>query len=183
MALIGDDDFFNAGFGELTGKRAELFSQRNEGLQLWRFFCGDGGEVDRIGNGTAHQIIGHLLRHLKRNILLRLSGGRAQMRRAHHIRVAEQRVCGGGFFDKDVKSRAGDMAAVECGAQGHFIHQAATGTVDDAHALFGFGQIGFRKDVFGLGGHGRVQGDDVGARQQIIQLDLFHAHIQRAVNA
>ena len=61
-------------------------------------------------------------------------------------------------------------------AERRFIDQAATGAVDDEDALLGLLQVLFRQDVAGLVGERRVQGDEVGAGQQVFQLQLLDAH-------
>jgi hypothetical protein len=60
--------------------------------------------------GARQQIVGHLLGHLQRDVLLRLGGRGAEMRRADDVRRAEQRVSVGRLGLEHVERRAGDMA-------------------------------------------------------------------------
>ena len=76
----------DAGLGELAGERAELLGERDERLQPRRLLGGDRGEIDRVGDRAAQQIVRHLLGDLQRDVLLRLGGGGAEMRRADHVR-------------------------------------------------------------------------------------------------
>ena len=71
------------------------------------------------------------------------------------------------------------MAAVEGCAQRRFIDEAAARAIDDAHALLGLGEIFRREDVVGLRGQRRVQGDEIGAREEIVELELFDAEFLR----
>ena len=75
----------DAGLGELAGERAELFGERDERLEPRRLLGGDRGEVDGVGDRAAQQIVRHLLGDLQRDVLLRLGGGGAEMRRAHDV--------------------------------------------------------------------------------------------------
>ena len=97
--------------------------------------------------------------------------------------MTEQRIFFGRLFDEHVEGCAGDMPAVERGAQRNFIHQSAAGAVDDAHALFGLGQVFRREDVAGLRGERSVQGDEIGARQELVEFDLFDSDFGRALGA
>ena len=125
--------------------------------------------------------IGHLFRHLQGDIDLRFGGGGAQMRGADEIGRAKQRVIGcGRFAHEHVQRGPGDMAAVEASLQRHFIHQPAARAVDDPHALLGLGQPFGVEDVAGLVGQRGVQGDEIRACQQRIEIGLFHAHFHRA---
>ena len=97
------------------------------------------------------------------------------MRGGDEVLGAEKDIVLGRLFHEDVKGRAADVAGVETGAKSGFVHQTATGAVDDHHALLGLGQGVGRQDVAGLVGEGGMQGDDVSPGQQVFQLDLFHA--------
>ena len=98
------------------------------------------------------------------------------MRGANHVGQAEQHVFSCGFFGEYIKRRTGDMAGFQQLGQRGLVHQTTTGAVDDAHALFGFRQIFSRQDVAGAIGQRHMQGDEIGAGQQLVQLDLFNAH-------
>ena len=80
---------------------------------------------------------------------------------------------------EDVEGGAGDVACVERLAQRRLVDEAAAGAVDDAHALLGLGEVLGREDVPGLLGQRRVQGDDVGAAQELVELDLLDAELER----
>ena len=69
------------------------------------------------------------------------------------------------------------MARFQPLGQGRLINQTATGAVDNAHALFGFCQIFRRQDVAGFVRQRDVQRDKIGARQQIVQINLGYAQL------
>ena len=112
-ALVGELHLADAGFGELAGERAELLRERDERLQPRRLFGGDRGEIHRVRDRAAQQIIRHLLGDLQRDVFLRLAGGGAEMRRAHHVGQAEQRIAGRRLLDEHVEGGAGDVAAFQ----------------------------------------------------------------------
>ena len=102
------------------------------------------------------------------------------MRRRNEIFSPEQHVRLGGLLDEHVKGRAADMAAIETGAKGDLIHQPAPGAVDDQHPFLGLGQVLSRQDVAGLVGERGMQGNDIGAGQQVVQLNLLDAQFDGA---
>ena len=63
------------------------------------------------------QIVRHLLGDLQRDVLLRLGGGGAEMRRADDIGMAEQRILRRRLLGEHVEGRAGDLAGIERRAQ------------------------------------------------------------------
>ena len=135
-ALVGDLHLGDAGLGELAGERAELLGERDERLEPRRLLGGDRGEVDRVGDRAAQQIVRHLLGDLQRDVLLRLGGGGAEMRRAHHVghgRTADCCVAGSSTnTSKAAPATWPDLSAV---AQRRLVDQAAARAIDDAHAL------------------------------------------------
>ncbi len=105
------------------------------------------------------------------------------MGRGDEVRVAEQRVGCRRLLDEDVEGRARDMAAVERRAQGGLVDQAAAGAIDDANAGLGLAEILGGEDVARLRRQRRVQGDEIGAREQIVEFDLFDADLLGALRA
>ena len=73
------------------------------------------------------------------------------------------------------------MAGIQGRLQILLDHQAAAGAVDDPHAFLAPGDRRRIDDPLGLVGHRGVQRDEVGARQQVFQVDLLHAEGHRAV--
>ncbi len=105
------------------------------------------------------------------------------MGRGDEVRMAEQRVGRRRLLDEDIESRARDMTAVERGAQGGLVDKAAAGAIDDANARLGLRQIFRREDVARLRRQRRVQGDEIGARQEIVEFELFDADLLGALGA
>src|SRR6202034_2589647 len=73
--------------------------------------------------------------------------------------------------------------SVERYAQAGLVDKAATGAIDDANAGLGLRQILRRENVARLRRHRRVQGDEIGAREEIIKFKLFHAKLLGALSA
>ena len=69
--------------------------------------------------------------------------------------------------------------AIEMGVEKVELDELLARTVDDAYALLGLGEVLGREDVARLVGQRRVQGDEVGAREQLIELDFLDAHLDR----
>ena len=67
------------------------------------------GKLTAFEIAPRQQIVRHLLGDLQRDVLLRLGGGGAEMRRADHVRMAEQHVGGGRLLDEHVERRARDL--------------------------------------------------------------------------
>jgi hypothetical protein len=174
--VIEDLDLLDRAFGDLAGKRAEHVGKPDEGFQDRRFFRRDRRHVDGVGDRAADQVVRHLFGHLQRHVFLRFRGGGAQMRGADDVVEAEQRALGGGLGLEHVEAGAGDMARLDRLGKGRLVDQAAAGAVDDAHAGLGLGQRLGIENAAGLVGHRHVQGDEVGACQQLVELDLGHAH-------
>ena len=150
MAFIGDLHLQDAALGELARKRAEFFGQFDERLQFWGLFRRDRGEIDGVGDRPAQQIVRHLLGNLKRDILLRLGGGRTQMRRADNVGMPEQHVRGSGLLDEHIERGTCNLLGIERFDQRLLVDQAAARAIDDADALFHFRQRRGVDDVFGL---------------------------------
>ena len=103
------------------------------------------------------------------------------MRRAHHIGQAEERARIRRLLDEDVDAGAGDLAGLDRLGEVLLDDQAAAGAIDDAHAVLHLGDRRRVDDVLGLLGERRVQGDEVGALEQLVEIDLLDAELQGAL--
>ena len=103
------------------------------------------------------------------------------MRRAHEVGRAEQDVGLGRLLAEHVEARAGDVAGDQEVTHRQLVDQAAARAVDDAHALLGLHQVGAAEDVLGLLGERRVHGDEVGARQHLVERRLLDAELLGAL--
>ena len=101
------------------------------------------------------------------------------MRRAHDVFVPEQRILGRRLDREHVEGGAGDMAGIERRPQRRLVDQPAARAIDDAHAAAHFLERLLVDDVPGLLGERRVQGDEIGAPEQLVELDLLDAEIGR----
>ena len=95
--------------------------------------------------------------------------------------MTEERITGGRLLDEHVEGGARHMAGIEGCAQRRLVDEAAAGAVDDAHALLRLGDVLGREHVLRLLGHRHVQRDDVGAAQQLVELHLLDAELERAL--
>ena len=139
VAGILDGDAEDRRLGELAGERAEVLGELDERRQPRRFLGRDRRHVERVGDGAADQVVGHLLGDLDGDVLLRLGGRGAEMRRAHDVGQAEQRARLGRLGDEHVDAGAGDLAGLERRGEVFLDHQAAAGAIDDAHAVLHLG--------------------------------------------
>ena len=176
-------DRLDVGVGELAGERAELLGEVEVGRQPRRILGRDVGHVERVRDRAGQQVVRHLLGDLQRHVLLRLDGRGAEMRRADEVGRAEQHVGLGRLLDEDVEARAGDVAGHQQVAHRQLVDQTAARAVDDAHALLGLHQVGAAQDVLGLLGERRVHGDEVGARQHLLERRLLDAELGGALVA
>ena len=173
IAFVLDRDGADTGLGQLPGKAPELFRERDVGPQPRRLLGCQGGHVDRVGDGTGQQEIRHLLGDLQRDILLRPRRRRAEMRRCDKVRMTEERIVARGLLDKDIERRARDLAAVERRGEVGLGDEPAPRAVDDPHATLHAGDRGGVDQIARRVVERRVQGDEIGARQQLVQLDLL----------
>jgi hypothetical protein len=134
-ALVRELHLGNAGLGQLTGERAELFRERDEGPQLRRLLRCDRGKLTALEMAPAQEVVRHLLSDLQRDVLLRLGGGGPEVRGAHHVRVTEQWIRGRRLLGEHVEGGTSHVTGIEGGAQRAFLDQPAARAIDDAHAL------------------------------------------------
>ena len=106
-----------------------------KGRQFRSFLGRDGGKVERVGNGAVEKEIRDLLGNLDGDILLRFARRCTEMRRADHIARREQDVVGGWLHFIDVDRGAGDLACLKRLEKRLLVDQAASRTIDDAHAV------------------------------------------------
>ena len=105
------------------------------------------------------------------------------MRRGHHLLIAEQNVGLGGLFLEHVEGGAREMAGIERRLQRRLVDQSAARAIDDARAFLHLADGVGGDDVPRLVGERRMQRDEIGARQQIVQLDFLDAEIGGALGA
>ena len=98
------------------------------------------------------------------------------MRRGHDLVGSEEDVLFRGLRFEDVERCAGDVTARNGVLECCLVDETAAGAVDDAHALLCLRERLRVEDVAGLVGERRVQGDEVGAHQEFLELNLVDAH-------
>src|SRR6185312_14013110 len=175
VALVGDLDRRDRRLDELADEAAELLGEIHVRTEPHRLLRRDRRHVDGVGNGTREQEVGHLLGDLHRDVFLRLAGRRAEMRRRHDIVATEQDVLLGRLDREYVERRARDLAGIQRRLEVFLDDEAAARAIDDAYAVFHLRDRGGADDVARLVGQRRVQRDEVGAREQLVELDLLDA--------
>ena len=73
------------------------------------------------------------------------------------------------------------MTGIERGAQRLLVDQPAARAIDDAHALLHRRERLGVDDVLGLVGQRRVQRDEIGALEQLVEIDLLDAELHGAL--
>ena len=102
------------------------------------------------------------------------------MRRGDEIVAAEQRVLPRRLLDEHIDRGAGDLAAVERGGEVLLDDEPAARAVDDAHAALHLRDRRGVDDVAGRVGQRRVQRDEIGAAQQLVERDALDAEFDGA---
>ena len=98
--------------------------------------------------------------------------------RHHHLRQGAQgEIRGRRFGFVNVQRRAAHLAALDGGVEIGFVDDAAAGAIENAHALFHFGEGGGVDHALGFLGHRHVDGDEI--RPAINVIDVFlQIHLQ-----
>ena len=134
--------------------------------------------------GVRHEVAGQGqqdgLGDVDARAILRLLGGGAQVRRHDGLRQLEQRGVGARLRGVDVEARTADVAGLDGVGQGLLVDEAAAGRVDDDLALLRLRQEVGVEHAGRLLGLGQVDGDEVGAGDQLIELDELDASCGRA---
>ena len=108
----------------------------------------------------------HLLGGLVAGAVGGLGGGGAEVRRDHHVGIAEQRVVGHRLLAEHVERRARHLAGVERRPQRVLDHQLAARDVDHAHAVLHLREGLGVEPVLGLRRDRQVDRDEVGLRRR-----------------
>ena len=96
------------------------------------------------------------------------------MRRTHYIFHAEEKTLLGRLGLKHIQCRTGHMASIQRRFEVGLINQPAARAINNMHALFGFRQRARIDNVACFIGQRRVQGNEISARQHIVQLGFFN---------
>lgn len=100
---------------------------------------------------------------------------------ADEVGRSEQRIFLRRFDREHIQRRARDLAAFKAIFQSRFVNQPAARAVDDADTLLCPFEPFAAEDVAGFISQRGVQRDEIGARQQRVEIDLLHAHFHRAI--
>ncbi len=88
----------------------------------------------------------------------------AEMGRADHMGMAEERTAAWRLDGENVDGGAGDPTPIERRAQIRLDDQFAARAIDDPLARLAFRQSGGIEDMARLGGQWRMEAEDIGAR-------------------
>ena len=181
-AVEQDLDLLDRILGDLADEGAEHFGELDEGLQPRRFLGGDRRHVDGVGDRALDQIVGHLLGDLQRDVLLRLAWSRRR-----------DAACTTTFsMPNSALSVAGSTSNTSMPAPATLplfsaaIRSASTTSPPRAQLMmrtpsFILAIAAGVDDVAGLVGQRRVQRDEIGAREQLVEFDLLDAEFGRAL--
>ena len=125
------------------------------------------GEPHRPGDGDT-------------GLLLRLVGGRAEVRGGDDLVELEERGVGAGLLGVHVEAGTGDPALLEGGVQRLLVDDPAARGVDDPHRRLDLVQRLVADEAEGLGGLGQVDGDEVGDLEQLVEGQQLDAHLRGA---
>ena len=126
--------------------------------------------VHRVADRSFEQRGADRLRDLDADAFLRFGGGGAEMRSENKIgRAAQWRIGGQRFRFENIERRAGHMSILQRLGQGGFVDQAAARAIDDADAALCFLQTRSIDKVMRFRGQRRVQRNEIGAREQIVE--------------
>jgi hypothetical protein len=81
------------------------------------------------------------------------------------------------LLDEDVDAGAGDLAGLDRLGEVFLDDETTAGAIDDAHALLHLGNRRRVDDVAGLLGQRRMQGDEVGPFEKLVESDLVDAEL------
>ena len=156
----------------------QLASQLDPGTEGGDGLRVDVRHVDGVADLAMEKRGAHRLGDLDADEFLCFRSGRSEVRGEYQIRHVAVRPFGGEGFDlEDVESGASDLSALETLGKDILVNQAATGAVDDANPFLEKGKLLLADHVTRLVGEGHVNGDEVGLRQDVINL-LHNLHLQ-----
>ena len=146
------------------------------GNQEVQVFGRDDGRIDGIAGRAVVEHIDHLERHIFGDLLLRLEGTAAEMRRQDDLVVPAQRAVGGQrLLGKDIQRGPGDLTGLNGLDERGFVDDTAAGDVEHARRRFHLLQLRPVNQIGGLRGQRDMDGQKVALRQQRRQIDKPHA--------
>ena len=155
----------------------ELLRERDAGAHV----LGDhpAGDVDGVGHELTCQRQPHRARHGDPGSLLRLRGGRAEVRGDDDVVELEQRAVGARLGGEDVQPGGGDPALLDSRVEGGLVDDPAAGGVDDDHAGLDLGERLGAEEADRLGRLREVDGEDVGGGEELVEADEPDAELRR----
>ena len=181
VSRIGNLQAHGAALRGLRRKRAEPLGQLQERLQLAVLLGADGRHVDRRQHHAVLEKVAHLLGDADADLLLRLGGGAADVRRGHDVFPSEQRRSVRRLSLEYVKRGSGHFAGRQRVVERLAVDQLAAGAVDDAHAVFHLGDRLGPDQLARFGLQGKVQRDVVGAGVKLVDVQQLYVGVRCGV--
>ena len=135
------------------------------------------GKLTALEIAPRKQIVGHLLGDLQRDVLLRFRGRGAEMRRADHVGRPNSGSSVAGSSTNTSNAAPATCPELSASTSAASSTRPPRAQLIDAHALLHLGERLGVDDVAGLVGERRVQRDEIGAAQQLVELDLLDAEV------
>ena len=136
-------------------------------------------KVHRVPDDSVLQKIAHRCGGFHADELLSLARGGGDVRSGHHLRQLLQTLIGGRLGLEHVQSRRGHLPRLDCVGQCLLVDEVSPRGVDQSNALFGSGQALGVHQVTGFFVCRHVERHVVGAGEQIVERDQFHAKVGR----
>ena len=176
LALVREPRLLHPALRHLREEAAHRLGEPDPGYLLLVGLGVHGRQVHRVHDDTPQQRVGDLVGDGERDGRLGLVGRRAQMGRHDHLLELEERVIGRRrLLLEDIERGAGDAARLDRARQRQLVDEAAAGAVDEARARLEARQLGLAEEVPRVPGERRVDRDEVGPREELVELDAFHA--------
>ena len=166
-AVVSERDPLGATACDLHRQPPERGRERDVRAEQLHVLGADRGDVDRVRDELALEGGRDLLGDDHAGAVLRLLGGRRQVRRDDDVVELEQRPRVR-LGREDVERRSGDVAGAEGVQQRVLVHQLAAGGVDDAHARLHAREGACIDRALRLRREREVEGEEVGLGQGVL---------------
>src|SRR5262245_20358137 len=176
LTRVREPRLLHPAFGELREEPSHRVGEPDP----WRLFLVglgvDRRQIHRVHHDPAQQRVGDLVGDGERHGGLGLLGGRAEMRRHDDLLELQERMIGRRWLLLEhVEGGAGNAARLDRARQRQLVDEPAAGAVDQAHAGLEARQLGLAEQVARVASERRVDRDEVGTGQKLVELDRFHA--------
>ena len=180
LAVHLDREPANVRPAERHREPAELRRERDVRPEHLEVVGAERRDVDGVRDEAALERRGDLLGDDHAGAILGLVGRGGEVRRHDDVRRAEQRTVVG-LRDEDVERRAGDLARFESCDECVVVDEVAARGVDDPHAVAHLRDRVFVDRAARVVGQRQVQGQEVGAREHVVEREALDAELAEAL--